>query len=206
MPGPYERGKLKKLQFILAALALLIPYTTRAQAQESQSRSLKVHLDPAQTEIHWSVRAGFRTLHGALQLKNGEFVVNPATGLAEGEILVDATQAKAGDNADQMRDAVLDSKRYPGMIFHPNNFKGGFPEGDGSHETTAVGTFNIHGEDHPLEMPLKLQLSSGAVTATTHFTVPYTSWGMKYPGSLFHPVGKQIEVQVTARGSVQKAE
>ncbi|MGC2403031.1 MAG: YceI family protein [Acidobacteriaceae bacterium] len=188
-------------------MALVLLGTCLAPAQSSKNHSLKVQLDPARTEIHWKVRAGLRTMHGDLKLKNGEFLVNPATGVAEGEILVDATTGQTSDARDkQMQDAVLENNRYPGMIFHPATFKGGFPAGEGSHDVVADGSFNIHGEDHPLQMPLKVQLSSSEIVATTRFTIPYTAWGMKYPGTFFHRVGKQVEVQITARGSIQQVE
>jgi polyisoprenoid-binding protein YceI len=187
---------------------LLGAFLAHAQNSSSQNHSLKVQLDPAQTEIRWKTSAGLHTIHGAFKLKNGEFLVNPATGLAEGEILVDATTGQSGgsDRDKRVQDEVLESNRYPGIFFHPTTFKGGFPAGDGGHDLVADGTFNIHGEDHPLQMPLKIQISSGAITATTRFTIPYVAWGMKNPSTFFHRVGKQVEVQVTAKGSIQQVE
>lgn len=192
----------------MAAVVLLSTFLAQAQNPSSQNRSLKVQLDPAQTEIRWKVSAGLHTIKGAFRLKNGEFLVNPATGLAEGEILVDATTGQtAGAARDkQIQDEVLESNRYPGIFFHPTTFKDGFPAGEGSHDLVADGTFNIHGKDHPLQMPLKVQITSGTITATTRFTVPYVAWGMKNPSTFFHRVGKQVEVQVTAKGSIQQVE
>jgi polyisoprenoid-binding protein YceI len=189
---------------IFAALLSLSAYLTHAQS--SPNHSLKVQLDPARTEIHWKV-SGLRPIHGDFKLKNGEFLVNPATGVAEGEILVDATTPQTSDAGDrQLQEQVLESHRYPGIIFHPSTFKGGFPVGEGAHDVVADGSFNIHGEDHPLQIPFKVQLSSGALTATTRFAVPYVAWGMKYPGTFFHRLGKQVEVQIVARGNVQQVE
>jgi polyisoprenoid-binding protein YceI len=192
---------LKITQFILVA-SCLIPLG-RAQTASS-GHSLKVKFDSAQTEITWKVN-GLHTIHGTFKLKDGEFVVNSSTGLAEGEILVDATTSHLSGRDKQMEDQVLESNRYPGILFHPTQFKGGFP-GEGNRETTADGTFNIHGTDHPLQMPLKLEVSSGTVTATSHFAIPYVAWGLKNPSTFFHPMGKQVEVQIKAKGTIQQVE
>jgi polyisoprenoid-binding protein YceI len=187
---------------------LLGAFLAPAQDRNLPNRSLKVQFDPAQTEIHWKVSAGLRTMHGAFKLKNGEFLVNPVTGLAEGEILVDATTGETGGSArdKQMRDEVLESNRYPGIFFHPTAIKGAFPAGDGAQQLVADGTFNIHGADHPLQLPLKVQIASGTITATTRFMVPYVAWGMKNPGSFWRRVGKQVEVEVIAKGKIQQVE
>ncbi len=135
----------------------------------------------------------------------GEFFFNPATGVAEGEILVDATTGESGNEArdKRMQQDVLESNRYPAIFFHPSQIKGAFEPGEGMQELEGVGTFNIHGADHPLELPLKVQVAAGMVTATTHFTVPYVAWGMKNPSKFLLRVSKQVEIEVTAKGTLK---
>jgi hypothetical protein len=133
---------------------------------------------------------------------------NPATGVAEGEILVDATTGESG-NADRdkrMQDEVLESNRYPAIFFHPGQIKGAFEAGEATQDLVGVGTFNIHGADHPLELPLKVQVAAGVVTATTHFTVPYVAWGMNNPSKFLLKVSKQVEIEVTAKGALTQVE
>ena len=178
-----------------------------AHLAQAQNRSLKVQLDPAQTEIHWKLSAGLHSIHGTFKLKSGEFLFNPGAGVAEGEILVDATTGESGDAArDKQMQEVLESNRYPGIFFHPTAIKGGFQAKEGEQDLTADGNFNIHGADHPLQVPLKLQIAAGTVTATARFSVPYVAWGMKNPGTFLHRVGKQVEIEVTAKGTVQQME
>lgn len=165
-------------------------------------------LDPAQTEIHWKLSAGLHTVHGTFKLKSGEFLFNPKTGLAEGEILVDATTGESGNAArdKRMQDEILQSNRYPAIFYHPTEIKGPFKAGAGMQDLTGEGTFNIHGADHPLELPLKVQISADTVTATTRFTVPYVEWGMKNPSKFLLRVGKQVEVEVRAKGTIKQVE
>ena len=193
--------KISKASFI-AALVILI-----AQLAQAQNRGMKVVLDPAQTEIHWKL-SGLHSVHGTFKLKSGEFLFNPKTGLAEGEILVDATTGDSRNAArdKRMQDEVLESNRYPAIFYHPTEIKGLFKAGEGTQDLTGEGTFNIHGADHPLQLPLKVQISADTMTATTRFTVPYVEWGMKNPSRFLVRVGKQVEIEVSAKGTIKQLE
>ena len=188
-------------------MAALVVLSIEAQGQE-HAKSLKVILDPAQTEIHWKLNGNLHTTHGTFKLKSGEIVFNPSTGIAEGEILVDATTGESGDAArdKRMQEEVLESNRYPAIFFHPTGIKGPFKPDDATQELSAEGNFNIHGADHPLTLPLKVQVAAGMVTATTHFTVPYVAWGMKNPSKFLFKVSKQVDIEISAKGKVQPAE
>jgi hypothetical protein len=67
----------------------------------------------------------------------------------------------------------------------------------------AEGMLNIHGADHPLQIKVHLTRVGNALSATTHFTVPYVEWGMKNPrGSFFH-LSKTVLVDVSAKGTTR---
>jgi polyisoprenoid-binding protein YceI len=178
------------------------------QLAQAQSHSLKVVLDPAQTQIRWKLGADLHKVDGTFKLKSGEFIFDPATGVAEGEILVDATTGESGNAArdKRMHDEVLESNRYPAMFFHPTQLKGSFKPGESTQQLQAQGSFNIHGADHALEMPVKVETVGDTVTATARFTVPYVAWGMKNPGKLLLRVSKQVEIEVIAKGTIKPVE
>jgi polyisoprenoid-binding protein YceI len=188
---------------IIAALVII-----SAQLAQAQNKGLKILLDPAQTEIHWKLNGGLHTTRGTFKLKSGEFLFDPVTGVAEGEILVDATTGESGNATrdKRMQEEVLESNRYPAIFFHPTRVKGAFKTQEGTQELIGEGTFNIHGADHPLELPLKVQTAAGAVTATTRFTVPYVNWGMKNPSKFPFGVSKQVEIEVVAKGTIKQVE
>lgn len=198
---------MRKTQYgsrIIAALLVIGAHTALAQTS-AQNKGLKVQLDPAQTEIHWKL-GGLHTTHGTFKLKSGEFFFNPATGVAEGEILVDATSGASGntDRDKRMHAEVLESNRYPAIFFHPGHLKGEYRQVEGLQNLVTDGTFNIHGADHPLELPLTVQVAGNTVTASTKFTVPYVAWGMKDPSRFLFRVDKQVEIEVTAKGTIKK--
>ena len=176
-----------------------------SQQAPAQNRGMKVVLDPAHTEIRWKL-SGLHSVHGTFKLKSGEFLFNPKTGLAEGEILVDATTGESGNTArdKRMQDEVLESNRYPAIFYHPTEIKGSLKAAESPQALTGEGSFNIHGADHPLELPLKVQVNEDTVTATTRFTVPYVEWGMKNPSKFLLRVGKQVEIEVSAKGTIKQ--
>ena len=165
-------------------------------------------LDPSQTVIRWSLNGDLHNTHGTFKLKTGQLIFDPETGVAEGEILVDATTGESGDKArdKKMQDEVLESGRYPAIFFHPSQLKGAYKDTADVQDLEAQGTFNIHGADHPLSLPLKVKVTAGTVTANTQFDVPYVEWGMKNPSKFLVRVGKQVHIDVAAKGTIAQAD
>jgi polyisoprenoid-binding protein YceI len=196
---------LKNKNGVFAIIAAL--FILGFQPAQAQTHSLKVVLDPAQSEIHWKL-GGLHSTEGTFKLKSGEFILNPSTGVAEGEILVDATTGESGNAArdKRMHDEVLESNRYPAIFFHPTQIKGSFNPAQATQQVQAQGTFNIHGADHAMELPVRVETAGDTVTATTKFTVPYVAWGMKNPSKFLLHVSKQVDVEVTAKGTIEKVE
>jgi hypothetical protein len=194
---------LRKIHGIIAVVVVL-----GLQLAQAQSHSVKVIFDPAQTQIRWRLEADLHKVDGTFKLKSGEFILDPATGVAEGEILVDATTGESGNAArdKRMHDEVLESNRYPAMFFHPTQIKGAFKPGEATQQLQAQGSFNIHGADHALEMPVRVETAGDTVTATARFTVPYVAWGMKNPSKLLLRVSKQVDIEVIAKGTIKPVE
>jgi hypothetical protein len=194
---------LRKIHGIIAVVVVL-----GLQLAQAQSHSVKVVFDPAQTQIRWRLEADLHKVDGTFKLKSGEFILDPATGVAEGEILVDATTGESGNAArdKRMHDEVLESNRYPAMFFHPTQIKGAFKPGEATQQLQAQGSFNIHGADHALEMPVRVETAGDTVTATARFTVPYVAWGMKNPSKLLLRVSKQVDIEVIAKGTIKPVE
>jgi len=169
----------------------------------AQSPGLEIHLDPATTEIHWTLGGNTHTTHGTFKLKGGVLTLDPATGVASGELIVDLATGESG-NADRdakMKNQVLESGKYPEAFFKPTKISGSLKSG-GAQTMTAEGVFNIHGADHPLVLKIEVKLEGSRATATTHFTVPYVAWGMKDPSVLLLRVAKEVDVDVVAHGTV----
>jgi polyisoprenoid-binding protein YceI len=198
----HDRINFPSLQcFVLTAV--LLP----GALAQAQSPKVTIHLDPIATEIHWTLSGNTHTTHGTFKLKGGMAAFDPATGAADGEFLVDLTTGESGNKSRdaKMQSEVLESAKYPEAFFHPLKITG--PIKAGAVQTvTAEGTFNIHGADHPLTLHVQVKLDGDQATATTHFTIPYVEWGMKNPSGHLLRVGKTVDVDIVARGTLTESQ
>jgi polyisoprenoid-binding protein YceI len=169
------------------------------------ARNIEIHFDPASTQIHFKVSSLLRDVRGTFQFKGGALAVDPDSTLAQGELLVDATTGRTGNAArdKEMQEEVLESRRYPSVFFHAEHLRGQVPKADGSSDVIAEGMLNIHGADHPLQMKVHVVRVGNALSATTHFTVPYVEWGMKNPRGTFSHLGRTAQVDVSAKGTIR---
>jgi polyisoprenoid-binding protein YceI len=196
------RKMISKIRYVLAA-AVLSLLVASASAQSSPSK-MTLHFDPATTKINWTLKDILHTVRGTFHLKSGVLVFDETAGTADGELIVETASAESGNNArdERMKKDVLESKKYPEAIFHPEKVTGVVHDGQ-TQTVTVEGTFTIHGADHPLFLQVRTSLSDGKLNATTNFVVPYVAWGMKDPSTLMLRVGKDVQVSVDARAIVQ---
>jgi polyisoprenoid-binding protein YceI len=204
-----------QVRSLLPVLPVSLLFASLANAQQTPShakpsaaipaRNVEIHFDPALTQIHFKVGSLLRDVRGTFQFKGGALAVDPDSTLAQGELLVDATTGRTGNAArdKEMQDEVLETKRYPSIFFHAEHLRGQVPKTDGSSDVIAEGMLNIHGSDHPLQMKVHLVRVGNALSATTHFTVPYVEWGMKNPRGAFSHLSRTVQVDVSAKGTTR---
>jgi len=197
-----QNSLFRSPKVIYALIAGFLSYSALAQ---SRPQKITVHFDPAATEIRWRLNGNTHTVEGTFNLKGGAVSFDPATGVADGELVVDLVTGESGnkDRDAKMQKDVLESNKYPYATLHPSRISGTLKPG-GTQTITADGVFNIHGADHPLQLQVSLKLEGSQATATTHFIVPYVAWGMKDPSVLLLRVGKEIDINIVAHGSVEQ--
>jgi polyisoprenoid-binding protein YceI len=180
------------------AVALISLYSFAASAQQ-----LQVTLDPAQTKVNWVLGDVLHTVEGTFKLKSGSIVFDPKTGDASGQIVVDAKSGQSGnDKRDaKMQTEVLESARFPEIVFLPKHVTGNLPA-QGSATLQVQGIFRIHGGDHDMTLSFPVQADGSRATATTKFVVPYEAWGMKNPSVMFLKVENKVEIAISAVGTV----
>ena len=190
--------RLHQLRLGLAIPAFLIGLAAAAIAQE---RTLQ--LDPAQTSVKFTLGDVLHTVHGTFQLKRGTLEFAPDAGKLSGEIVVDAASGSSGSGMrdHKMNKEVLETSRYPEIVFHPDRIEGTVAA-QGRSSVRVHGMFNIHGVDREITVPAEVEMSADHWNATVHFTVPYATWGMKNPSTLFLKVNDSVEIDLTAVGNV----
>jgi polyisoprenoid-binding protein YceI len=165
-----------------------------------------VTLDPAQTQIEYTLGATMHTVHGTFKLKNGVVRFDPATGKASGTIVVDATSGDSGNDGrdSKMHREIIESQKYPEIAFTPVQVRGTL-SAQGPSQMEVSGIFRLHGQDHELTLPLSVQLAGSQATASTHFAVPYQKWGLKNPSTFILRVKDTVELDVRATAHIATA-
>jgi polyisoprenoid-binding protein YceI len=155
-----------------------------------------MELNPAKTEIAFTVSDTLHAVHGTFKLKRGSIRFDPETGKASGEIVIDVPSGVSGSGMRdrRMQKDILESAKYPEARFTLDRVDGKLDQP----ELDVHGTINIHGADHELILHFKVVTEGGQYTASTHFTIPYVQWGMKNPSNLLLKVGQTVEMDVKA--------
>jgi polyisoprenoid-binding protein YceI len=169
----------------------------------SAGQQIQVALDPAQTKIDWTLGATMHSVHGTFKLKSGSVKFDPKSGDSSGEIVVDATSGESGnhDRDADMHNKVLESARYPEITFLPKHVTGSLAE-QGKSNLQVQGAFKIHGAQHDFTLPMTIEKTGDAITASASFVVPYQDWGMKNPSKMFLHVDSKVDVSISSVGRV----
>jgi polyisoprenoid-binding protein YceI len=99
-----------------------------------------------------------------------------------------------------MHKEILESDRYPVISFRPDRVEGNVAT-LGTSNIQVHGMFSIHGADHELTMPVKVEVFPDHWTADTHFTIPYVKWGIKNPSTFVLRVSESVEIDIHASGA-----
>jgi hypothetical protein len=174
------------------------------QAPASTGQEIVLTVDPKQSTVHYSVSSSLHTVHGTFAMKRGTLRLDPATGKAAGEIVVDAASGQSGsDSRDKkMHKEVLESARFAEIIFRPDRVDGVVsPQGTSSAQLHGVCV--LHGSEHEITVPVRAELNSANWKGTATFSVPYNDWGLKNPGNFLLKVDHTVEIEVDMAGSMQ---
>lgn len=181
---------------LLAALVVGLSLGTVAVAQEAV-----LELDPAQTQIHFTVGSTLHTVHGTFKLKHGTVRFDSATGKMSGAVVIDVASGETGDEGRdrKMHNSVLQSQQYSEATFSPSQMTGKL-DSSGTSEIEVRGVFNLHGADHDLTLVFHVERAGDRLAASTHFVIPYVEWGMKSPSTFLLKVKDKVDVEINAVG------
>ena len=195
---------------VVVLLGVAMPGRQAAPSQQSShatraAEQIVLSVDPAKSTVHWSVESSLHTVHGTFHVKRGTLSVDPATGKASGEIVVDATSGESGnDSRDRrMHKEILESGQYSEVVFRPDHVDGTVAA-QGNSSLKLHGIFSLHGAEHELNVPAQATLRDGQWKGTAAFQVPYIEWGLKNPSNFLLKVKPVVDVQLDLAGSVRQ--
>ncbi len=157
--------------------------------------------DPNQSRVEFTLGDILHTVHGTFHLKSGDLHFNPSTGVAEGQLVVDAESGESGSKLRdrKMKKDILETQKYPDIIFTPQQVKGAIAS-QGKSQVELDGIMTLHGQSHPMEITVPLTVSGGTASADISFEIPYVKWGLKNPSTLFLRVSDKVEINVHVVG------
>jgi polyisoprenoid-binding protein YceI len=174
-----------------------------ASAPPALAEPFRLVLDPAATEISFTLGARLHTVRGRFALAAGELRFDPDTGAASGEIRVDARSGDTGiDRRDRvMHEQVLDSAAHPLLVLRPERIEVARREPDAL-AGTLLGRFEVRGGSHPIELAFEGAREGGRARVAVRFDVPWVAWGLPDPSSFVLRVEKTLAVSVSAAGTL----
>ena len=176
-------------------------WLARATIAQAVPPEIVLNFVPANATVNFTLGDVLHTVHGSFDVKHGVVHFDPASNRASGEILVDAASGRSGsDGRDKkMHREVVESARYPDIVFRPDRVDGQFAA-SGVSTLQVHGIFTIHGADHEITIPVRVEMSPGHWIASSHFAVPYVKWGMKNPSTFVLRVDQSVDIDIQASG------
>ena len=183
--------------------ALCVTFAALSLAPAGRAQEFVVQLDPAQTKIEFTLGSTLHTVEGTFKLKSGTIRFDRTSGKIGGSIIVDATSGESGNAGRdrKMHREILESNKYPEIIFTPSQVKGTF-DPKGASKLEVSGQFRLHGQDHDLTLPIDIQPSGRQLRMATHITIPYIKWGLKNPSTFILRASDKVELDIHAAGQL----
>ena len=204
-----QRGVITAWQaWIFLLLALIVarawPQST-PPAQEIPGK-ITLNIDVSQSKVHWTLGSTLHTVHGTFSLKRGAVSLDPQSGKASGEVAVYATSGESGNDSrdKKMHTEILESTRYPEVVFRPDRIKGSVPA-QGACNVEMHGMLALHGSEHEVTVPVQAEISGDHWKGEAKFSVPYVQWGLKSPNTFFLKADPVVQIQLELSGTVQQA-
>ena len=137
------------------------------------------------------------TVHGLFSLTGGTLCFDPPTGKARANSSWTRASGDSGSKArdKRMHSNILESEKYPLITFRPDRVEGKVAT-EGKSEVQVHGMFSIHGAEHEITVPARVEASGGVYRVNATFQAPYVKWGMKNPSTLLLRVNDTVAITV----------
>lgn len=167
----------------------------------SQQQTFTVN--PEVSRVAFTLGGNTHHVDGTFQVQSGKIDFDASAHTIAGFVVVTAGSGNSGNQSrdKKMETEVLEAAQYAQITFVPSSFTGALaPTGDSTIQVSGV--FTLHGTPHDLTVPMQIHVEGTALTAKTHFTIPYVKWGLKDPSIFILKVAKVVNIDLTLDGSL----
>ena len=208
-----QRRILRNAVWGVWGCAFLVSVTVQVWGRPSQepvrppnAEGITLKLDPEHSTLTWTLGSTLHTVHGKFALKSGQLQFDPESGRASGEFIAFATSGESGNDSrdKKMHREILESARYPDVIFRPTKIEGKVAR-TGASDVQMRGTFLLHGTEHEITVPVHSELTADRWKGSAKFSVPYIQWGLRSPNTFLLKADPAVEIDLELSGTLQGA-
>lgn len=165
----------------------------------------KLSLDPASSEVNFTLTDTLHVVHGTFHIQQGDVAFDPATGHVTGSIVVDPLSGQSGSSMrdHRMTNDELKASTFKTISFAPTHFTGTF-NATGDSTLQVHGIFTLLGTPHEIDVPMQVQVNGNQLHTVGSFTIPYVQWGLKDPSTFMLHVNKQVQIDLSLMGTLQR--
>lgn len=175
---------MKKFACIGGLLAVVLGIAT---AQE-HGQPLRYRLEVAGSTVKWQLPSTFETVNGEVPVFHGTIEVSPLPSGAwdvQGRIVVPAAAMRTGNRRrdNRMRGRILETARYPEIVFELTRFTGDLSRFRPGQNFTAqiAGDLTVHGRVAPVQLPVDVYVFTDHVDVAGSFPLNWKDYGMRDP-------------------------
>jgi polyisoprenoid-binding protein YceI len=163
-------------------------------------------VDPNASQVSFGLGGNGHHVNGTFHVQSGVIDFDRTAHAIAGSVVVAAGSGNSGEASrdKKMNKDVLDVEHFSEITFVPQKFDGPIAA-TGDSTIQVSGIFTLHGTPHDLTVPMQIHIDGGALTAKTHFAVPYVKWGLKDPSVFILKVAKEVDIDLTLTGKVNPA-
>jgi polyisoprenoid-binding protein YceI len=189
---------------VLVRAAIMATSLSFAHTALAQHQTFTV--DPNASQVSFALGGNGHHVNGTFHVQSGAIDFDRTAHTISGSVVVAAGSGNSGEASrdKKMNKDVLDVERYSEITFVPQKFDGPIAA-TGDSTVQVSGIFTLHGTPHDLTVPMQIHIDGSALTAKTHFAVPYVKWGLKDPSVFILKVAKEVDIDLTLTGKVTPA-
>jgi len=153
-------------------------------------------------EIRFEIEAPLDTISGASRGVSGTITLDPANVATAPAARIDVSLASFTTGIalrdEDLRDQFLETAKFTKatLIVEALERPSAAALTTAPLEAIASGTLNLHGNQRPVKIPLKMYLDGDKVTVAGDFVLPILDYGMKRPTRLIFKLGTDVKVSV----------
>jgi len=186
----------------MAVAAFVVPILAQTTAAPVPAPSSRVTLaiDPAMSELAFTIKRPGETIDGVAREYGGEIALDPSD-LSAGPSVVLTVRAASLATGNRLRDRKmrgthLEAERFPEIVFRSRSIQVGVEKpGAGGRAALVEGTLGLHGVERDIVVPVVIRYDNGILTAEGSVDLSYTDYGIPIPRFLWLVMDDTIKVR-----------